>query len=85
MLFRSLGPDGIRVNAISAGAISTLAARGVPGFAGFAKAYPEKAPLRRPTDPAEVGDTALFLASDLSRGITGEVIFVDEGYHCLGI
>lgn len=84
-LAADLGPDGIRVNAISAGAISTLAARGVPGFTGFAKAYPEKAPLRRPTDPAEVGDTALFLASDLSRGITGEVIFVDEGYHCLGI
>jgi enoyl-[acyl-carrier protein] reductase I len=84
-LAADLGPEGVRVNAISAGPISTLAARGVPGFTGFAKAYPEKAPLRRPTDPAEVGDTALFLASDLSRGITGEVIFVDEGYHCLGI
>jgi enoyl-[acyl-carrier protein] reductase I len=84
-LAADLGPDGIRVNAISAGAISTLAARGVPGFTGFAKAYPEKAPLRRATDPAEVGDTALFLASDLSRGITGEIIYVDEGYHCLGV
>jgi enoyl-[acyl-carrier protein] reductase I len=84
-LAADLGPDGIRVNAISAGAISTLAARGVPGFSGFAKAYPEKAPLRRATDPAEVGDAALFLASDLSRGITGEVLFVDEGYHCLGV
>lgn len=84
-LAADLGPDNIRVNAISSGPISTLAARGVPGFAGFAKAYPEKAPLRRATDRAEVGDTALFLASDLSRGITGEVIFVDEGYHVQGI
>jgi enoyl-[acyl-carrier protein] reductase I len=84
-LAADVGPRNIRVNAISSGPISTLAARGVPGFTGFAKAYPEKAPLRRATDPAEVGDTALFLASDLSRGITGEVIFVDEGYHALGI
>lgn len=84
-LAADVGPAGIRVNAISAGPISTLAARGVPGFTGFAKAYPERAPLRRATDPAEVGDTAVYLASDLSRGTTGEVIFVDEGFHVLGI
>lgn len=84
-LAADLGPHGIRVNAISAGPISTLAARGVPGFTGFAKAYPERAPLRRATDPAEVGDTAVYLASALSRGTTGEIIFVDEGFHVLGI
>ncbi|HEX6510372.1 MAG TPA: enoyl-ACP reductase [Chloroflexota bacterium] len=84
-LAADLGPSNVRVNAISAGPISTLAARGVRGFTGFAKAYPEKAPLRRATDPAEVGDTAVFLASDLSRGITGETVFVDEGFHVLGI
>jgi len=84
-LAADLGPQAIRVNAISAGPISTLSARGVRGFTDFARAYPEKAPLRRATDPAEVGDTAVFLAADWSRGITGEVIFVDEGYHAVGI
>jgi enoyl-[acyl-carrier protein] reductase I len=84
-LAADLGPQNIRVNAISAGPISTLAARGIPGFTGFIKAYPERAPLRRSTDPAEVGDTAVYLASELSRGVTGEVIFVDEGYHAVGI
>jgi enoyl-[acyl-carrier protein] reductase I len=84
-LAADLGPQNVRVNAISSGPISTLAARGVPGFTGFAKAYPERAPLRRATDPAEVGDMAVFLASNLSRGTTGETIFVDEGFHVLGI
>jgi enoyl-[acyl-carrier protein] reductase I len=84
-LAADLGPQGIRVNAISAGPISTLAARGVKGFSGFMKAYPERAPLRRSTDAAEVGDTAVYLASDWSRGVTGEVIFVDEGFHAVGI
>jgi enoyl-[acyl-carrier protein] reductase I len=84
-LAADLGPQGVRVNAISSGPISTLAARGVPGFTGFAKAYPERSPLRRATDPAEVGDTAVYLASDLSRGTTGETIFVDEGFHVLGV
>jgi len=84
-LAADLGPGGVRVNAISAGPISTLAARGVSGFTGFARAYPERAPLRRATDAAEVGDTAVYLASELSRGMTGEVLFVDEGYHVLGI
>lgn len=84
-LAADVGRQGVRINAISSGPISTLSARGVRGFSGFAKAHPEKAPLGRPTDPAEVGDTAVFLASDLSRAITGEVIFVDEGFHALGI
>jgi enoyl-[acyl-carrier protein] reductase I len=84
-LAADLGPSNIRVNAISAGPISTLAARGVRGFTGFAKAYPEKAPLRRATDADEVGDTAVYLASDWSRGMTGEILFVDEGFHVLGI
>jgi enoyl-[acyl-carrier protein] reductase I len=84
-LASDLGPQSIRVNAISAGPISTLAARGVKGFSGFMKAYPERAPLRRSTDPGEVGDTAVYLASDWSRGVTGEVIFVDEGFHAVGI
>jgi len=84
-LAADLGPSGIRVNAISAGPISTLSARVVKGFTGFAKTHVERSPLRRPTDPAEVGDTAVFLASDWSRGITGEVLFVDEGFHILGV
>lgn len=84
-LAADLGPSQVRVNAISAGPISTLAARGIRGFTGFAKAYPERAPLRRATDPAEVGDTAVYLASHLSRGVTGEILFVDEGFHVLGM
>ncbi len=84
-LAADVGPRNVRVNAISAGPISTLAARGVAGFSAFARAYAEKAPLRRPTAKEDVGDTAVFLASDLSRAITGEVLFVDQGYHVLGI
>jgi len=83
-LANDLGPDGIRVNAISAGPIRTLAAKGIRGFNEILKTIEEKAPLRRTTDQSEVGDTALFLFSDLSRGITGEVIHVDSGYHILG-
>lgn len=84
-LAADLGPENIRVNAISAGPISTLAAKGVQGFTGFLKGHAERAPLRRSTDPGEVGDTAVYLASALSRGTTGEIIFVDEGFHVLGI
>ena len=83
-LAADLGPQGVRVNALSPGPISTLAARGIPGFTNFAKSHSERAPLRRSTDVAEVGDTAVFLASDVSRGITGEVLFIDQGYHVLG-
>ena len=79
-----LGQKNIRVNAISAGPINTLAARGITGFSDILKVAREKAPLKRNTEPEEVGDTALFLFSALSRGITGEVIFVDCGYNILG-
>lgn len=83
-LAEDLGKRNIRVNAISAGPIKTLAASGVSGFSAITDTMKEKAPLRRNIDAAEVGDTALFLASHLSRGITGEVIHVDAGYHVKG-
>lgn len=83
-LANDLGPRGIRVNAISAGPIRTLAARGVSGITKMVEHHREIAPLRHATEQAEVGDTGLFLISSLSRGITGEVIFVDGGYHILG-
>jgi enoyl-[acyl-carrier protein] reductase I len=83
-LANDLGPRNIRVNAISAGPIRTLAARGVSGITKMVEKHREIAPLRRATEQAEVGDTALFLLSALGRGITGEVIYVDGGYHILG-
>jgi enoyl-[acyl-carrier protein] reductase I len=83
-LAHDLGPKGIRVNAISAGPIRTLAARGVSGITKMVEHHREVAPLRHATEQAEVGDTALFLLSSLGRGITGEVIYVDGGYHILG-
>jgi enoyl-[acyl-carrier protein] reductase I len=83
-LAHDLGPKHIRVNAISAGPIRTLAARGVSGISKMVDHHREFAPLRHATEQAEVGDTALFLLSPLSRGITGEVIYVDGGYHILG-
>jgi enoyl-[acyl-carrier protein] reductase I len=82
-LASDLGKDGIRVNSISAGPIRTLSAKGISDFNLIIKEIEEKAPLRRPTTPEEVGDTAVFLFSDLSRGITGENIHVDSGYHIL--
>lgn len=83
-LANDLGEHQIRVNAISAGPIRTLAAKGVKDFNKILHTIEEKAPLRRATDVSEVADTALFLMSNLSRGITGEVIHVDSGYHILG-
>ena len=80
-----LGKQNIRVNGISAGPISTLAARGIAGFTSILALVREKSPLPRNTEPAEVGDAALFLCSHLARGVTGEVIFVDNGYHIMGI
>lgn len=80
----SLGPRKIRVNAISAGPIKTLSARAVGGFMEFLKAQSERAPLKRSVEAKEVGDTAVFLASDLSSGITGETIYVDCGYNIMG-
>ncbi|HEY6973872.1 MAG TPA: enoyl-ACP reductase [Nitrospiraceae bacterium] len=83
-LAHDLGPKNIRVNAISAGPIKTLAARGVSGISKMVDHHKEFAPLRHATEQGEVGDTALFLISPLGRGITGEVIYVDGGYHILG-
>ncbi len=79
-----LGSKNIRVNAISAGPINTLAARGITGFSEILRLSREKSPLKRNTEPAEVGDTAMFLFSSLSRGITGQVLYVDSGYSILG-
>jgi enoyl-[acyl-carrier protein] reductase I len=79
-----LGPRKIRVNAISAGPIKTLAARGISDFSDMLKAHAEHSPLRRNVDVNEVGATGVFLASDASSGITGEVIYVDCGYNIMG-
>ena len=79
-----LGKLNIRVNAISAGPIKTLAARGVSGLSDMLKGHAEHAPLKRNVDVNEVGDTGLYLASDLSSGITGETIYVDCGYNIMG-
>jgi len=82
-LASDLGKENIRVNSISAGPIRTLSAKGVSDFNSILKEIEEKAPLRRNTTPEEVGDTAVFLFSDLSRGITGENIHVDSGFHIM--
>jgi enoyl-[acyl-carrier protein] reductase I len=79
-----LGRKNIRVNAISAGPIKTLAARGISGLGDMLKAHAERAPLQRNVDVNEVGATGVFLASDASSGITGEVIHVDCGYNIMG-
>ncbi len=84
-LASDLGPQGIRVNAVSAGPINTLAARAIAGFTTMLQRVREVAPLRRNTEAEEVADTALFLVSDLARGVTGEVIYVDSGYHAMGM
>lgn len=84
-LAADLGPRRIRVNAISAGPVNTLAARGIRGFTDILKHHAEKAPLRRNVELREVGDTALFLASPMSSGITGAVIFVDCGYNIMAV
>jgi enoyl-[acyl-carrier protein] reductase I len=83
-LANDLGPKKIRVNAISAGPIKTLAARGVAGLGEMLKSHAERAPLKRNVDVNEVGSTGVFLASDASSGITGEVIYVDCGYNIMG-
>lgn len=79
-----LGEHNIRVNAISAGALNTLAARGVSGFTGFRELTANVAPLRRNIEQSEVGDAALFLSSHYARAITGEIMFVDAGYNIMG-
>ncbi|HYJ87842.1 MAG TPA: enoyl-ACP reductase [Pyrinomonadaceae bacterium] len=84
-LANDLGPRNVRVNAISAGPIQTLSARGVSDFSTMLKQHAERAPLRRNVEPREVGNTAVFLCSSMSSAITGEVIYVDCGYSILGI
>ena len=79
-----LGKKKIRVNAISAGPIKTLAARGIAGFGDMLKGHEERAPLGRRVEVEEVGSTGVFLASDASSGVTGEVIYVDCGYNIMG-
>src|SRR5215469_9830337 len=83
-LASDLGPKGIRVNAISAGPIKTLAARGISNLGDMLKAHADKAPLRRNVDAGEVGSTAVFLLSPGGSGITGETIYVDCGYNIMG-
>lgn len=84
-LAADLGSRHIRVNAISAGPIKTASARGIKDFSKVLDGVAAQAPLRRNTDPAEVADAAVFLASNLARGVTGNVLFVDAGFHIIGL
>jgi enoyl-[acyl-carrier protein] reductase I len=84
-LAADLGPKNIRVNAISAGAIKTLAASGISGFSTMLQAYRDRAPLRRAVEASEVADAAVFLLSSASRAVTGEILMVDSGFHAVGI
>jgi len=84
-LAADLGPKNIRVNAISAGPIKTLAAAGVPGFSNILQIYRDRAPLRRTVDTSEVADAAMFLLSDAGRAVTAEILMVDAGYHAIGM
>ena len=84
-LASDVGGDGIRVNAISAGAIKTLAAKGVPSFNKILNKMEETAPLKRNVTPEEVANMSLVMLSPLSSGVTGEVIYVDGGYHIMGV
>ena len=82
-LAADLGPKKIRVNAISAGPLKTLAARGIGGLSEMMKVHAERSPLKRNVEPSEVGNAGLFLASDLSSGISGEVLYVDCGFNVM--
>ncbi len=84
-LATDLGPKNIRVNAVSAGPVRTLSAAGISNFSKSLDFVQERAPLRRNIDQAQVGDASAFLASDLARGVTGHVLFVDSGYNIMGI
>jgi enoyl-[acyl-carrier protein] reductase I len=84
-LAADLGPKGIRVNAISAGPIKTLAAAGISGFSGILQHYRERAPLRRTVETAEVADAAIFLLGPAGRAVTAEVLMVDGGFHATGM
>ena len=84
-LAADLGPKGVRVNAISAGPIKTLAASGIAGFSGILQHYRDRAPLRRTVDTAEVADAAMFLLGSAGRAVTAEVLMVDGGFHATGM
>jgi enoyl-[acyl-carrier protein] reductase I len=84
-LAANLGPQSVRVNAISAGPVNTLAARGIKGFTGMLKHHAERAPMRRNVELEEIGNAGLFLLSPMSSAITGEVMFVDCGYNIVGL
>ena len=84
-LASDLGPKNIRVNAISAGPIKTLAAYGISGFSGILQTYRDRAPLRRTVEAGEVADAAVFLLGPGGKAITGEVLMVDGGFHAMGI
>jgi enoyl-[acyl-carrier protein] reductase I len=84
-LAANLGPKNVRVNALSAGPVNTLAARGIKGFTTMLKHHAERAPMRRNVELAEIGNAGLFLLSPMSSGITGEVMFVDCGYNIVGL
>jgi enoyl-[acyl-carrier protein] reductase I len=84
-LASELGPRQIRVNAISAGPVKTVSARAIKDFSAVLDAVANRAPLRRNTEPAEVADAAVFLASDLGRGVTGNILFVDAGMQVMGL
>ena len=84
-LASDLGPSNIRVNAVSAGPVKTLAASGIPGFSRIVQYYRERSPLRRTVDAEEVAAAALFLLGPGSKGVTGEVLHVDGGYHITGM
>ena len=84
-LAAELGPANIRVNAVSPGPLNTLSARGVSGFTKILDVVKDRAPLKRNIEAAEVADTSVFLLSSWARGITGELIHVDAGYHCMGL
>jgi enoyl-[acyl-carrier protein] reductase I len=84
-LAADVGPEGVRVNAISAGPVRTLAAAGIAGFKKMYGSFAEVAPLRANITPEDVGKTAIWLASDLSSAVTGEVIYVDGGFNILGV
>ena len=84
-LASELGPKNIRVNAISAGPVKTLAASGISGFSGILQTYRDRAPLRRTIEGSDVADAAMFLLGPGGRGVTAEVLMVDAGFHAMGV
>ena len=84
-LASEIGPIGIRVNSISSGPIKTISSREINDFNNMLEIVEKKSPLKRPVTPAEIGDATVFLLSDLARGITGSNLYVDNGYHIMGI